>query len=361
MTFDLWFQGLGAGMNGAYIHGMHIQDRALVSRKPAAYGVVLNANAGGVTPRLARRIERVVGAEHVFLSRSEEHAREILQLCLERGYRTVFAGGGDGTILQAVNTLRELGGDDAPDVAVLRLGTGNALARHLGAGRPLVELDHWHNPNVDFERIKLRLIEHRNTLFPFGGMGLDGAVLNDYVALRKRWGGMGWRRLFSGLSGYFIAGFAMTIPRFLRRPMPEIEVINLGGPAWRCGTGGVPVGDPIPTGGVLYRGPASTVGVATTPRIGYGVHMFPYACRMPDRFQLRVMNFTPMQCARQIPGVWRGTLQHPDCHDFFVERINVRSNRAMPLQLGGDALGHSFDATFGLAERPVTFIGRVTS
>ncbi len=338
---------------------MSVDALSLVPRRPAPYGVVLNANAGRVTPRLARRIERVVGADHVFLSESEEHAREILQTCLERGYDTVFAGGGDGTILQAVNTLRELAGDAAPPVGVLRLGTGNALARHLGSGLPLLELLRWQSPRVPFHRVPVRLVEHGDTLFPFGGLGVDAAVLNDYVALRKKHGGPGWSKLFSGLSGYLIAGFGVTIPRFLRRPLADVEVLNLGGPAYRCAPGGKPIGDPIPTGGVLYRGPASTLGVATTPLVGYGMRLFPYACRVPDRFQLRLLNFTPLQCARHLAAAWQGRLNHPECHDFYVERVKVRSSRALPLQLGGDALGHTFDATFGLAERPVTFVGRV--
>ncbi len=337
---------------------MPVQTQPLVPRRPAPYGVVLNANAGRVTPRLARRIERVVGADHVFLSESEEHAREILETCLERGYDTVFAGGGDGTILQAVNTLRELAGDDAPPVGVLRLGTGNALARHLGSGLPLLELLRWQSPRVAYQRIPVRLVEHGHTLFPFGGMGVDAAVINDYVDLKRRWGGPGWRKLFSGLSGYLIAGFGVTIPRFLKRPMADVEVVNLGGPAWRCGTGGVRIGEPIPTGGVIYRGPASTLGVATTPLIGYGMRLFPYACRVPDRFQLRLLDFTPLQCGLHLAAAWNGKLDHPSCHDFYVERIKIRSTRALPLQLGGDALGHTFDATFGLAERPVSFVGR---
>ncbi len=340
---------------------MTVEALVPIQRRNLPYGVVLNANAGRVTPQLARRIERVVGVEHVFLSENEEHAREILQTCLERGYRTVFAGGGDGTILQAVNTLRDLGGDDAPAVGVLRLGTGNALARHLGSGRALSELSLWQDPRVAYRQVPIQLVEHGDTLFPFGGMGIDGAVLNDYAALKQRWGESRWRKLFSGLSGYLIAGFAKTIPRFLNRPIPDVEVVNLGGPAWRCGTGGVPIGDPIPTGGIIYRGPASTLGVATTPLIGYGLRLFPYACRMPDRFQLRLLNFTPLQYAWHLPSAIRGRLHHPDCHDFYVERIKVRASRALPLQLGGDALGHTFDATFGLAKRPVSFIGRVTA
>ncbi len=337
---------------------MAMDSHPIVLRRPATYGVVLNANAGKVTPRLARRIERAVGSDHVFLSETEDHAREILKTCLERGYHTVFAGGGDGTILQAVNTLRELGGDHVPAVGVLRLGTGNALARHLGSGHPLRELARFERAHVDYHRIQVPLIEQNGRLFPFGGMGVEGAVLNDYVDLKRAWAGTRWAKLFSGLSGYLCAGFGKTVPRFLSRPIPEIEIINRGGPAWRIGTGGVPLADPIPTGGVLYRGPASNVGVGTTPIIGYGLRYFPYAQREPGRFQLRILNFTPLMCVRYILAAARGTLHHPECHDFYADRVQVRSSHAMPLQLGGDAHGHTHSATFSLHEQPVTFIGR---
>ena len=83
------------------------------------YAVVLNANAGRVTPRLTRAIHQIVPRDRVFLTHSQDHARDVLRGCLNRRLRTVVAGGGDGTIIDTINTLQALSGDDLmPSVGV---------------------------------------------------------------------------------------------------------------------------------------------------------------------------------------------------------------------------------------------------
>ncbi len=321
--------------------------------------VVLNAQAGRVTPRVARAIERLVGPEHVFLTRSEDHAREVLRRCVERGYEAVFAGGGDGTIVQAINTLAELvpAGGHRPHVGILPLGTGNALARWVGSADPLGALRAWRERAV--HRIQpLRMVRWGDTMFPFGGLGDDAAVLNDYEDTRRRLAGTPLARLGRGLSGYLIAGLLRTIPRYLRRRRPEVEVVNLGRPAWRIDPEGEEIGPPIPTGGVLYRGPCSQVGAATTPVLGYGIRLYPHATRRADAFHLRLFDFSPLESLVHLPAAWRGRLVHPRCHDFYAERVRIRFDQAVPFQVGGDAAGYRDEVTFELARQPVALIGQ---
>jgi diacylglycerol kinase family enzyme len=324
------------------------------------FGVILNANAGRVTRALARRVRRTVGEDRVFLTTSQEHANQALLTCIERGYKTVFAGGGDGTIVDTINSLERLRPDLStalPAVGVLRLGTGNALAHWLGAGWPVRDLQRFHSGALHSRR-SIRMVESEGTLFPFGGLGHDGAVLNDYYELKKKYEGTALAGLMSGLSGYFIAGLGVTVPRFLRRDNTRIRVVNLGGEAWRIGPGGDRVGKPVGHGETLYEGLASTVGAATTPLLGYGFRFFPFAARVPDRLHLRVLDFSPLRCVKEIPAAWNGTMQGEGVHDFYAERVRVQFEQSMPYQMGGDPKGYRDQVSFGLSEHPVTLVGQ---
>ncbi len=330
-----------------------------VPRRSGPFGVVLNANAGRVTPRLAANVARVVGDDHVFVTESPEHAQDVLRLCVERDYSTVFAGGGDGTVIDVANTFHRLAASAprVPAVGVLRLGTGNALARYVGAGRPLKDLSDYAKGGVH-RAVPIQMVQSDGTLSPFGGLGHDAAVLNAYVEMKARYAGTPWERLFYGLKGYLLAGFGPVMWQYLRRDNPYVTVTNTGAAAHRIGPDGNEHGEPIPTGGIVYQGPCSMMGVSTSPIIGYGVRFFPYADRRPGRFQLRVFDLTAFESGLHFAACARGTLQHERLHDYYVQRVRVRFSHAMPYQLGGDAKGYRNDLSFAISETPVTFVGR---
>ena len=324
------------------------------------FGVILNANAGRVTPRLAKNISRVVKPDHVFLTESPEHAKEVVELCLEREYRTVFAGGGDGTIMDTVNTLNAYRTDvnHLPNVGVLRLGTGNALARMLRSRRsPSRDLATFQAGDVHRSHT-MRMMTCDDTLFPFGGLGIDAAVLNDYYSMKNRWKDTRLSPLFKGLSGYVLASFSKTVPTLLKQQMPEVTVINTGGPAYTMDKNGNEIGEVVPTGQVLYQGPCSFLGGGTTEIIGYGVRLFPHATQRAGRFQLRLLSLTPWECLKNFLPAVRGTLHHPKVHDFYVDSVKVIFNEEVPFQLGGDPKGYRNEVNFGLSEHPINFIGR---
>src|SRR5438874_12796704 len=120
--------------------------------------VLLNANARSVSDGLKRELENFVPPEDLYYSRCFDDARLIARQVLDKGYRTILTGGGDGTFVGYVNCLFEeaqqpsaatLRGAykllpipahavDLPRFGVLKLGTGNALADYSGAsGRRL--------------------------------------------------------------------------------------------------------------------------------------------------------------------------------------------------------------------------------
>lgn len=323
------------------------------------YAVVLNGNAGRVTPRLRRSMSSIVPKDRLFFTESPDHAAEVLHGCVEREIQTVFAGGGDGTIVDTINTLESLReqAPQIPAVGVLRLGTGNALARWLGSGGPMRDLRRWQEGRVH-RYVSVQMVEAEGRVFPFAGLGHDAAVLNDYLWIKQKGKGTRWEALSKGLSGYLLAGYLRTLPNYLLRSNPLVTVTNLGEAAWRLDPEGNPAGEPIPTGGVLYRGPAALIGAATTPLYGYGMRMFPHATRHAGRFQLRVLDMTPWQCAVNFPAVFRGVSTHAGIHDFSADRVRVRFEDAIPYQLGGDARGYRQELTFSLARFPVTMVGQ---
>ncbi|MDG1480832.1 MAG: diacylglycerol kinase family protein [Myxococcota bacterium] len=326
----------------------------------ARIAVLLNANAGQVSPSLAAELATIVPKDRVFLTQSALHSRDILRRCVADEISTVFAGGGDGTIVGVINDLNECHQQQAPhlpNVGVLRLGTGNALARWLGSGRPAEDLRRWQGGQIH-RIVPLDMVSSEETIFPFAGMGHDAALLNDYNRLKsiahKKW----WAPLASGMSGYVLTGALTTLPRLLRAPPTRIQVINTGSPAYRCGSDGREIGEPIPTGGLLYEGPSTFIGTATTPLYGYGMRMFPHATRRAGRFQLRIADLTPIEIAANLPATWRGTIRHPKVHDFYADRIRVRAEDAMPYQLAGEACGYRQEMTFTTTRAPIKLIAQ---
>ena len=205
----------------------------------------MNANAGRINPRLARALRAAVPADRLHLTETPEHAQEVLTRCVEDEVGTVFAGGGDGTIVGVINGLaRHSGEAPLPKVGVLRLGTGNALAHWLGSRSPLSDLRQWQGGRVH-RAIPVSMVEVDGTWFPFGGLGHDAAILNDYNALKSQWMGRPAWRLLKGVPGYLAAGFLKTLPNWMGRPRPRVRIFNLGR-AYRIGRDGQEVGDPSP-------------------------------------------------------------------------------------------------------------------
>jgi diacylglycerol kinase family enzyme len=337
---------------------MHMQQLPTYTLPDDRYAVVLNANAGRVTPRVARALSKVVPEGRLFLTESREHAKDVFRNCLDQKVGTVFAGGGDGTIVDTINTLRSLAGEGTqlPSVGVLRLGTGNALAHWLGSGRPVRDLRRWEAGQVH-RSVPIQMVEAEGTLFPFAGLGIDAAILNDYNLMKQRAHGKWWGKMAKGISGYLLAGYTRTMPQALLKPTQMVSVTNMGRPAFRIGPNGREIGPPIPHGAVIYEGPVSAACCATMPYYGYGMKMFPHATKRAGRFQLRLIRMSPLRMAMKVPMVWKGGT--PDgVLDFYADRVGVQFAEDMPYQLGGEAKGYRREVVFSMAKSPVTLVGQ---
>ncbi len=341
--------------------------------------ILLNANAKRVTPRVMDKIERLDAKADIFLSRSIEEADEILDTILDRGYGTLLTGGGDGTIVQTVRSLFHKTGRVAtrgqfkrdlrwlqpvpqhrralPPIGVLKLGTGNALASVVGAGKYGQDITRLCRSVEEGEEpltLSLPFMESDGDVFPFGGLGWDAAILNDYSFLKNHTSSPFLKHLTNTVVGYLVAAVGITAPQMLVRRPPEVELRTLGD-AVLLGPKGE-VARRFGRGAVLYRGPANVLAFSTVPYYGYDLQVFPFAHNLTNRFQVRLSMMSVPEVLAHLPSIWRGTYRSPRLFDFHCERITMSFSRPVPYQVGGDAKGERETLTVGLAESPVSFV-----
>jgi diacylglycerol kinase family enzyme len=244
----------------------------------------------------------------------------------------------------------------APRFGILALGTGNAVAEMVGAGRPVDDLRrHVSGEVLPGRRLDLVTCDGRRT--PFAGVGIDAAVLNDYNWLRTRLGGKAGR-LASGLRGYGLAIALRSAPRqvFQRKPS-YCEILNTGTAAWRLDPNGERIGRPIEHGELLYAGPCMMAAGSTVPYYGFKLRAFPFAGRRHGMLQVRVATRIPVPSlilhARQI---FTGEFSHPGLLDFEADRVEMSFDRPVPYQVGGDAEGYRQKVALGIAPRSVELL-----
>ena len=302
------------------------------------FAVLLNPNARRVSQSVFQRVSEIVDPDHVYVSQDEATAPSLIRDIVRQGYRTVFTGGGDGTVTQFINQLPE--DDGAPRVGILKLGTGNAMAEIVSSGDPMVDLKSYaDNPSAD--DYSLPLCESEGVRFAFAGIGVDGWVLNDYKALQERYRGAVAKRLLHNVSGYFAATFGVSVPRMIarwaRRQRAVARITNIGPPAYgieQDAVGGR-VGRTFRPGEVLYEGPANAVMFGTCPYYGYSLRALPFAGLPPARLRradpLHHRQPAPRLARHDPPPAARGLLGQPRPH-------RVQRADALPARRRGDGL-----------------------
>jgi diacylglycerol kinase family enzyme len=330
--------------------------------QPADVAVLLNANAKQVNADVHRALGSVVAGEHLFLSRSVEDANAIAEEVVSRRYRTVFTGGGDGTFVSWVNRILESAERRAarpPRFGVLALGTGNAVAEMVGATprRHVQDLARYLRGEVGAVR-RLDLLTCNGRRTPFAGVGVDAAVLNDYNWMKAQLAGTPLQRLGLGATGYGLAVALRSAPRaVLERRSSYCEIVNTGRPAWRLDARGNRVGRPLSHGELLYAGSCMMAAASTVPYYGLGLRAFPFAEKAPGMMQLRVAtSISVSSLLLNVRKIWNGEFAHDGLLDFHADRVAVRFERPMPLQIGGDAEGWKDELVFGMAANPVEVV-----
>ncbi|MBJ6763855.1 hypothetical protein JGU66_24050 [Myxococcaceae bacterium JPH2] len=342
--------------------------RAPAAESEPKVAVMLNANARKVDARVVKMLSHVVPEQDLFLSRSELDARRIAQTVLERGYPTVFTGGGDGTFMGFVNeVLQQVGprgrfaGQQAPRFGILKLGTGNGIAAHVNASGArgdgiLNDVLRARAGEVPGHRaMDLLLVDGQRA--PFAGLGVDGKILNDYIWVKESLGKGMLKSVLTGGGGYFSAVAFKTVPYYLTGSVQvECEVINGASEAYRIGPDGRDVGEPLAPGAVLFRGEVMMAAAGTMPYYGYGFRMFPHASARRGFMQLRLGQVTPTQVLTNLHKLWNGRWNHEGIHDFHTQGATIRFNRPMPFQVGGDAAGYRDEVTLAVAPESIELL-----
>ncbi|HUM13550.1 MAG TPA: diacylglycerol kinase family protein [Myxococcaceae bacterium] len=326
--------------------------------------VLLNARARKVTPRVVRALSHVVPRSDLYLSRSPKDARRIAQAILSRGYDTVFCGGGDGTFIGFADEIlseAERAHASAPRFGVLKLGTGNGLAALVQAspledGGVVDDVRRAREGAVPgYRPLELLKVDGRRT--QFAGLGVDAALLNDYLGLKSKVQGTWGHWALTGSRGYALTVGLRTLPHALTHRLSElVEVRNSAEvPAYRLDAAGRVIEELAP-GALLYRGPAMIVAASTIPFYGYALRMFPFAGQRPGHLHLRLGTVNPLAAVANLRALWKGEWFPKSIHDFHAVAVIVQAAKPMPLQIGGDAAGERTSVEFRMSSKRLELV-----
>jgi len=325
--------------------------------------VLLNGNAKRVTEKVRNAFLGLVRPEDLYFSKSLRDSRTIARQVVDKRYKTIVTGGGDGTFstfLSHIHTYMDQAGisDYHPRYGVLRLGTGNAMAATFGAStfnRENLTRELFYAANgAAIKDLKFIEVEGRRT--PFSGLGLDAMILNDYNTVKEMMHGTPLQATSKGLLGYWIGLLSMGIPRYVLDKVPEAVIVNEGSEAWQVDGDGKRVGPLFMKGDVIYKGPVRMVSVSKVPYYGFDLKLFPYAMVNDDRFHLRVHKASAAEILGYLPSVWKGNYSSGTLFDFLTDSISVYLSQPAPFQIGGDGEGWRSYVKFSIDENPVPMI-----
>ena len=326
------------------------------------FSVVLNPNAKGVTPAIVTTVQEVIPPDKLFLTSDVSDNARLAEQFLKQGVEKIFVGGGDGTIVSFVNALlsvsRDLGDLEIPKVGVMRLGTGNAVAELVSSGSYLADLRSFiQNPHEDV--YTMRWLDSEGRLFPFGGIGLDAELLNDYEWVKEVSSNTAISPAFTNVGGYFAALFSRTIPRKMKGVVQpnrvKLKVTNGKGRAWFMGHDGTRAKEFAP-GEVMYEGEMLCAITGTCPYYGYGLKVLPYAAEDSELMNIRIVN-TPLQIVlANLRTVWDGTYRHDQMFDFLAEDVRFATSVEVPYQEAGDAMGMREQLRIRVSPQPIRLI-----
>lgn len=331
--------------------------------------VVVNLRARRGREAVLRTCRELLPDARIIASHTAEEAIAFLRDAPQPP-RLVISGGGDGTAVGIINAMRRgetgaaralsIDGGPAPStLALLRLGTGNGWASAVNAPRWRAGLAQLHRLVASRAELPLKsfdLVEVAGTAAHFAGTGKDAEIIDDFHAQQND---SGWlpARLRSGLPGYLNGFLRHTLPRGIRQPLADVEIINTGADALVVDDEGRPV--PLAGGGpgaTLYRGPVDLCGAGTVPEWGFGFRAFPFAGVVPRRFCLRLYTHGVLHALRDMPGLWRGRHPMPRVRTWLLTRCQATFSRPVPFQAGGDRIGHRDRVEYVLAPEQASLL-----
>ena len=261
---------------------------------PAAAG----GRLGRAWPDIARRLAGVGLTAPVAVTRAPGHASEIAAAAAADGHRTVVAVGGDGTICEVVQGIRDAG---RGEVGILPLGTGNDAARTLGIPLDLeaaaAALLAGERREVDLIRVGDRVV--LNAV----GIGLLGAINVNAAAIK----------VVRGISAY-LAAAAVSLFRY-RAPHVTVR-----------------------TGDFEFQGAMVILAVHNGPTTGGGFRLTPGALASDGRLDAcLVEDIPPLRRMGRLVSALKGSLGgRPGSHPFTFTRLELGCAAPLPCHLDGN-------------------------
>jgi diacylglycerol kinase family enzyme len=331
--------------------------------------VLVNAHARHGSEALGARIRGMLPDARVAVTRSLDDARSfLLGELAARPPAVLLSGGGDGTAVSLINTLRDER-VPIPALGLLPLGTGNGWARATGSVGPRAALRsvellrHGDTPATR----PFGLVEAEGRVTPFAGMGWDAEILADYKRMLDEAdvpvdptappGARSTKKRGSALLPYLRSMFTRSIPRLLSAERPRIRLVNLGEQALVVDGSGraVPVDGGGP-GAVLYDGPLSVCGAGTTEQLGLGFRAFRFAHLVPGKLAVRVYAGDTLEATLRMPLIWGGAHPLKNDHHFLLTHCRFELDRPVPVEIGGDVVGERTELELRLAPETVSLV-----
>jgi diacylglycerol kinase family enzyme len=301
---------------------------------------IVNGNARKLARRVRSKLEAALPGRVRFTD-SLDDARSTMRAEIRRGVDLLILGGGDGTVVMGLALLAEAcrgAGRPEPDVGILRLGSGNAIADTVGASDD-VEEDLARLSRGGGTRRVVPMLEVLGVRAPFVGMGVDALLLEDQEAVARVVDRVPVaRRLLGGASRYALSVALRSVPRFAAGARPHAIVTNVGSPAIEMRRTG-PTGREEPAGEMLWQGACTLVAGATIPYFGFGLKMFAFAGARANAFHLRCGDAGLFEIMRNAPAAFRGDYFSEHVRDFMCDRVSIALDRETAIEAGGELLG----------------------
>ena len=315
----------------------------------------INLGARRISLSTIDQLRELVPPEDIFTASSPEEDLSAAHKIAEKDYEAIFMAGGDGTFVRFLNTLARVYGDlkALPPIGILRLGTGNAVARLVSAGDALSDLrSYLINPSHDY--LPLSLIETDGFYYPFGGLGWDAQWLEDYERLNTL-----FPEVIKGRVGYITAFVFGTVPKrfwsLIKQEKVFVEITNGDKTAYFVGDNGVK-GKEIPPQAEIFSGEVNSIAFGTVPDYGYGIRILPFANRYPEFMHMRIVKLSMLRALAAAPSIYKGNFRHPDVVDVYCSDCTVRLSAPLPLQIAGESMGRKTHVAFHIVPSIVNLI-----